>query len=531
MKRYGAITALIPLLTLFFCIGLDNPFDPKGPGYEHPALTQFTVEFSTNGGVPSSIPSEMADSGAALGAKFPDNPSKDGSIFIGWFDEDDEQYTALSAIVKDVLLIAKWDSGDDTPPTVKPFDVAFFTNGGIPQTISTVTVDSGAALGAKFPDNPSKDGSIFIGWFDVDDEQYTALSAIVKNVLLIAEWDSDDDTPPAVTPFAVAFFTNGGIPQTIFPVIVDSGATLGSLYPANPTKAGHRFDGWFDEDSNQYDLSTIITKNISLSAKWTMLSYTLTVKMNPEGGGTFYLSPNNEQRRYLFSTEVTVTLEANEGYEFTGWSGASTSNNTEITVTMTRDTTLTANFKRFFIDQRDQQKYYIVKIGDLTWMARNLNYALGDYDDGQNFCYDYNPYLCEPYGRLYDWAAAQEACPAGWRLPDNNEWSNLSAAAGGSDNAGHHLKSSSSWNGIDRYGFGALPGGVYDVVFSHDPPFVGLSEYGQWWSADFSKDDDSGALWVMYSEDERLHDDIKMADNSTGNFAASIRCIQGTLPK
>ena len=52
-------------------------------------------------------------------------------------------------------------------------------------------------------------------------------------------------------------------------------------------------------------------------------------------------------------------------------------------------------------DERDGQTYKIVKIGDQTWMAENLNYKTES-----SFCYNDSTEYCETYGRLYTWAAA-----------------------------------------------------------------------------------------------------------------------------
>ena len=72
-------------------------------------------------------------------------------------------------------------------------------------------------------------------------------------------------------------------------------------------------------------------------------------------------------------------------------------------------------------DLRDSQTYKTVKLGDQTWLAHNLNY---ETDDG-SWCYDDDPANCEIFGRLYDWEAAMAACPDGWHLASDGEWSAL----------------------------------------------------------------------------------------------------------
>jgi uncharacterized protein (TIGR02145 family) len=71
-------------------------------------------------------------------------------------------------------------------------------------------------------------------------------------------------------------------------------------------------------------------------------------------------------------------------------------------------------------DARDNQTYQTVTLGDQTWLAQNLN-----YETDNSWCFQDNPASCETYGRLYNWEAAMNACPAGWHLPSDQEWSAL----------------------------------------------------------------------------------------------------------
>lgn len=114
-----------------------------------------------------------------------------------------------------------------------------------------------------------------------------------------------------------------------------------------------------------------------------------------------------------------------------------------------------------FLDRRDQASYPTVAIGSQTWMARNLNFA-----SAGSSCYEHGPARCGMYGRLYNWEAARRACPDGWHLPTDLEWTALVVAAGGSGAAGAKFKSTGGWDadgdGTDLYGFQALPGGSRD---------------------------------------------------------------------
>jgi uncharacterized protein (TIGR02145 family) len=123
--------------------------------------------------------------------------------------------------------------------------------------------------------------------------------------------------------------------------------------------------------------------------------------------------------------------------------------------------------------------YNTVAIGEHCWMKENLN-----YDTGNNWCYNGEPANCNTYGRLYDWFSALSACPQGWRLPSDAEWTELENYLGGPMVAGGKLKATTHRNPPNSYatnesGFSALPGGYryYDGTFGN------LGDFGYWWSS------------------------------------------------
>lgn len=80
-----------------------------------------------------------------------------------------------------------------------------------------------------------------------------------------------------------------------------------------------------------------------------------------------------------------------------------------------------------FTDDRDGQKYLMVQIGDQWWMVENLNYYVTDtswYYEDDTLKYS------EEYGRLYNWDAALNACPSGWKLPSDDDWKILEETLG-----------------------------------------------------------------------------------------------------
>ncbi len=79
-----------------------------------------------------------------------------------------------------------------------------------------------------------------------------------------------------------------------------------------------------------------------------------------------------------------------------------------------------------FTDPRDGQVYGIKKLGNFTWMKENLRFNVPNV----SWCYDNDDENCAELGRLYTFQAALKACPAGWRLPGDNDWLDLEKALG-----------------------------------------------------------------------------------------------------
>ena len=185
-----------------------------------------------------------------------------------------------------------------------------------------------------------------------------------------------------------------------------------------------------------------------------------------------------------------------------------------------------------FTDNRDGKTYKIVQIGRQVWFAENLNYDVPD--DTSDVCYENIAENCERYGRLYNWEAAKQACPAGWHLSTAAEWKTLVNYAGGEWIAAMNLKSRTGWdsyeeksgNGTDIYGFSALPGGYgYGNVYYADEYGYGSGDFycagifGYWWSAT-EYGADYARCWGMNYRHEYMH-----WSDSRKTAPSSVRCV------
>ena len=167
----------------------------------------------------------------------------------------------------------------------------------------------------------------------------------------------------------------------------------------------------------------------------------------------------------------------------------------------------------YFVDTRDKQRYAYVVIGEQTWMAENLNYAI----EGSK-CHSNSSANCDKYGKLYDWQTALTACPNGWHLPTIEEWGIMTNYIG---NDGNKLKATIGWvsgGGTDDYNFSALPGGRG----LSDGSFGVAGDFGFWWTASELESNSNRAYYRSMIEDVNF----VYTDNISKSYLFSVRCLQ-----
>lgn len=188
----------------------------------------------------------------------------------------------------------------------------------------------------------------------------------------------------------------------------------------------------------------------------------------------------------------------------------------------------------------DGKTYKTVTIGGKEWMAENLAYLPSvspsssySYTEPYYYVYGYQGTSVSAakatdnystYGVLYNWPAALEACPSGWHLPSDTEWTELENALTGTDKGSQLAGNANLWqNGslenssqFGTSGFSALPGGSRYPNGSFDN--VGTD--GNWWSA--TEDGSYGAWYRSLYYD--LSGVYRYGYNKESGF--SVRCIR-----
>ena len=216
----------------------------------------YTVIFDSDGG------SEVAAAKVNHGEKVtkPADPTKTGYAFKGWFIGDKE-YAFETAVTANITLKAKWEV------VVVNYTVTFDSDGG--SEVAAAEVKDGGKV--TKPADPTKTGYTFKGWLN-GETVYDFETAVTANITLKAKWEV------VVVNYTVTFDSDGG--SEVAAAEVKDGEKV--TKPADPTKTGYTFKGWFNGET-VYNFETAVTANITLKAKWEVVTYNITYELN---GGT-----------------------------------------------------------------------------------------------------------------------------------------------------------------------------------------------------------------------------------------------------
>ena len=217
--------------------------------------------------------------------ELPANPTVYGYEFAGWYTnkacQDNQKLADGAKIDYARQLYAKW--------TKVKYDVSFESNGG-----SEVTLIPDVEYKAKItlPTAPTQTGYNFEGWYK--DPQLTKpfdaeTDTILADTTLYAKWTVN---------YTVTFNTQEG--SAVEAIQVKSGYK--AELPADPTKDGFKFDGWYLEAACENKWDQYVESNMTVYAKWI---YTTTV--------TFALNEG-----YVFDATGAFTVSSDTSYLNTG---------------------------------------------------------------------------------------------------------------------------------------------------------------------------------------------------------------------
>jgi uncharacterized repeat protein (TIGR02543 family) len=287
---------------------------------DQPYTLSTNVKFDANGGKFANQ-STLQNKAATVGSEyaFPQEPSRQGYSFDGWYTSADggAQVNAWDTVPDSSsrTLYAHW--------SVKPIAVTFDANGG---TFSdgTSAQENDIKPDSKYvlPPNPSRVGYSFDGWYAkaVGGSKLDGSATAPGNVdsqTFYAHW--------AANSVAVTFdanggaFSNGTSSQKLT-------STFGKPYtlPANPTRAGYSFAGWYTAKDdfwpgNQITASSVVSdvSDQTLYAHWDVQPVDVSFDAN---GGKFSDDSGLQKRTMTLNEWYDLPENPSRiGYSFNGW--------------------------------------------------------------------------------------------------------------------------------------------------------------------------------------------------------------------
>jgi uncharacterized protein (TIGR02145 family) len=211
---------------------------------------------------------------------------------------------------------------------------------------------------------------------------------------------------------------------------------------------------------------------------------------------------------------------------------------------VTADATITTTLST--VTDIDGNIYHVIPIGNQLWMQENLKTtrykdgtAITEIEDSTNWAdiYTFNLQTdawCYPngsaannatIGKLYNWFAAIDAhgvCPAGWHLPTDTEYTELTDYLGGEATAGGKMKVVDLWcqpnSGADNSsGFTALP-----VPFrSYYATWGGIEDRAIFWTATQYSTPTSAFMRELACFNEGVEPNVLYRESGL-----SIRCVK-----
>ena len=184
--------------------------------------------------------------------------------------------------------------------------VTFHANNG---TEDTATQKIFGGKGTLKANTFTCEGKIFAGWAT------SAGGAVVYEDGAAITTETDLDLYAVWSDAYTVTLRNGDTDTT---VLVPQNSAIGSRIPADPTKKGYTFEGWFNGEE-KLTAETVISGDVTYTAQWSPITYTIAFSGGEGGQGAM------DSISATYDQEVTLPKNTftRPGYYFNGWSASS----------------------------------------------------------------------------------------------------------------------------------------------------------------------------------------------------------------
>lgn len=261
------------------------------------------------------------------------SPKANGSkYFAGWWTGENgtgTQLTTSTAITADLSVYAAWS-------VTQVYTIAFDAQGGTPVGSQSVAAGKKPAT----PDETTKDGYTFKGWYSAPNGKGSSFSAS-NPVSANATWYAFWGTYSYVVTFEC---DDADIPADPAKITVETPATTVTALPSvQPAKTGYLFGGWFTGDNGdgyEFTETTPVTSSTTVHAAWKSYGYTVSFSTGSGTAATMSVNSPNTSLGAFPDDPVRTS------YLFGGWYTKPDGEGTRINTTtaITADTTVYAKW-------------------------------------------------------------------------------------------------------------------------------------------------------------------------------------------
>ena len=301
----------------------------SAPTFTATWLRLYEVRYFMSGGVDTGMRQGLLYSNGASVTIDAAIPTRTGYTFAGWNDQSGNAVSGNTYSISDTnyLFYARW--------TANTYTLSYSSAGGssAPNTVSA-TIDS--VINIASATAITKSGYTFAGWsiagstysggaqyqFGASSETATALWTPTTQTITIDLAQGTSNTP-----------------------ISEPSRTIGETFAAPtalPTRVGYTFSSWSDGTTTYAPGATVTVgaNNMTLTAQWSVASYTIRYSLN--GGTGTIPSPTS----YNFGASHTIAAGVTKANSnFIGWSNGSNTYSAGAAFTLSsRDETFTAQF-------------------------------------------------------------------------------------------------------------------------------------------------------------------------------------------
>lgn len=253
----------------------------KNPGFEEDDMTMWTI---TGNGV----------------GRTADNNKRSGDYSLKFWDSQEVEYTAtqeISGLAKGYYDLSAYLQGGDAGDNAI-FELFAIVNG------EEYTVETGVTSYLNFS-NPT------IAQIPVAQDN-TTITIGVRVKAAAGAWGAWDDfylskSDKEYLKDCTVTFDNG------YTITVKEGQTIGNdeIIP-EVLKEGYNFIGWYTEDGEKLTKDTVITDDITVSARYEVITYNI-IYVTGDG------CTNNNPATYTIEDTIQLENVAKSGYTFEGW--------------------------------------------------------------------------------------------------------------------------------------------------------------------------------------------------------------------